>query len=265
MDMQSLYHPHSWAGSQWAAWSTASRALIFYGAAMAIALIATYVISWGDNRTYREVGIWVKPMKFMAATVLFAWTTVVLAQLASHTVSHSNTFNWIAAVLVVTSLFEVVYITHQASLGSASHYNTSDTFHALMFGIMGIAAVALTATQAWLAWEIWSEQRGNALSVLMQGIIVGLVLTFVLSTVSGFLLGGKQPPSGSGLPIFGWHLWKDIRPSHFLGVHAHQLIPLAAWLAERYLGQLAQAGFAVTTALYVIAWGLLTWTGLASG
>lgn len=232
---------------------------------MAIALLATYVISWRDKRTYRGVGIWVKPMKFMAATALFAWTTVGLAMLASTTVSHGQAFKWIAAVLVITSLFEVVYISYKAALGAASHYNTADAFHALMFGLMGIAAVALTATQAWLAWEIWIEQRDSGPSILSQGVIAGLVFTFVLSTVSGFLLAGKQPPSGVGMPIFGWHLWKDIRPSHFLGVHAQQLIPLAAWLAECLLGNLAQTGFAVFTAIYVAAWALLTWAGVASG
>jgi len=40
-------------------------------------------------------------------------------------------------------------------------------------------------------------------------VIIGLVLTFVLSTVSGFMLGGNQPPAGQGLPMVGWHLHKD--------------------------------------------------------
>lgn len=265
MNVNDLYNPLSWANACWMSWSHASRALVLYGAAMAIALMATYVISWGDNRTYRDVGIWVKPMKFMAATVLFAWTTDWLAALGSTAVRHGPAYAWIAAVLIATSLFEVVYITYQASRGAASHYNTSDAFHALMFGVMGVAAVALTATQAWLAWEIWNEQRAHPLSVVGQGVIAGLVLTFVLSTVSGFLLGGHQPPAGAGLPVLGWHMWKDIRPSHFLGVHVQQMLPLAALAAERFMGNGASMGFAGFTTLYVVAYALLTWMGMASG
>jgi len=59
-------------------------------------------------------------------------------------------------------------------------------------------------------------------------VVVGLVLTFLLATISGFLLGGRQPPAGMGLPIVGWHIGgADARPAHFLGVHAQQLMPLA--------------------------------------
>jgi hypothetical protein len=74
-----------------------------------------------------------------------------------------------------------------------------------------------------LAWEIWKEPRGAGMPVETLGVIIGLVLTFVLSTVSGFMLGGNQAPAGQGLPIVGWHFYKDIRPAHFLGVHAQQL------------------------------------------
>ena len=64
--------------------------------------------------------------------------------------------------------------------------------------------------------------------MLTQTVVIGLVMTFLLATVSGFVLGGQQPPAGVGLPIVGWHLGgADARPAHFLGVHAQQLLPLA--------------------------------------
>jgi len=258
----SLAELPSWAISQWVAASTASRVLVVYGGVMALALLITYAISMGDDRTLRDVGVWAKPMKFMAATALFAWSTAWLAIIGSAAVSHSQAFDGIAGLVIVTSLFEVVYITYQAAHGAASHYNTNDPFHAMMFGIMGVAAVALTASQAWLAWEIWMEFRGTAMPVLGQGVVVGLTLTFVLSTVSGFILGGKQAPAGVGIPIVGWHGWGDIRPSHFLGVHAQQLIPIAAIVAEDYFGSSAQIGFAITVGCYLAGWLALTWVGL---
>ena len=230
---------------------------------MALAFLITYAVSMGDSRTLRDVGIWAKPMKFMAATALFAWSTVWLAIIGSEAVSHSQAFNGIATVVIVTSLFEVVYITNQAAHGAASHYNMSDSFHAMMFGMMGIAAVALTASQAWLAWEIWAEFRGTAMPVIAQGTVFGLTLTFVLSTISGFILGGRQPPAGIGLPIVGWHWWGDVRPSHFLAVHAQQFIPFAALAAERFLGGSAQIGFAGMAICYLAGWLALTWVGFS--
>ena len=248
----------------WSALSLASKVLVIYGGLMLAALGITYLVSLTDIRTIRDVGVWVKPMKFMAATVLFAWTTVWLVSIAHTSVGTTQTYTWITALLILTSLFEVVYITYQGSQGEASHYNNSDVLHMILFGVMAIAAVGLTATQAWLAWEIWQEQKTMGLSVVTLGVVIGLLLTFIISTVSGFLLGGNQPPAGVGLPIVGWHLYRDIRPSHFLGVHAQQFIPLLGLLVERFAGQYANVGLLAGTAAYVSAWMFLIWAAITN-
>ena len=225
---------------------------------MVFALLITYAWSLNDHRLIREVGVWVKPMKFMSATALFALTTLWLIKVANSHVDQSGVYNWLVALLISTSLFEVVYISYQASIASASHYNISDPFHAFMFGTMALAAVGLTASQAWLAWEIWKEQRGNDMPVETLGVIMGLVMTFILSTISGFMLGGNQPPAGQGLPIVGWHLHKDIRPAHFLGVHAQQLIPIWGLITAKFMGSFAHTGLLIGIVVYFMIW--LTWT-----
>jgi hypothetical protein len=226
---------------------------------MLFALVLTYVWSLNDPRLIREVGVWVKPMKFMAATALFSLTTVWVLQVAHSSVDQTDAFVAIVVLLVTTSLFEVAYISYQASQASASHYNTSDPFHAFMFGVMGLAAVGLTASQAWLAWEIWKEYKGAVMPVETLGVVIGLVLTFILSTISGFMLGGNQPPAGQGLPMVGWHLYKDIRPAHFLGVHAQQLIPLWGLIAAKFLGSFSIAGLLLGSIVYVALWGVSVW------
>lgn len=135
----------------WATLSPAQKILCAYGLLMALALPATWLVSWGDLRQLREVGIWAKPMKFMAATAAFAWTTVWLSTLAPPQVGSSNRLVWIVGLIITTSFFEVAYISWQAAMGSASHYNISDPLHAALFGLMGVAAVCLVASQAWLA------------------------------------------------------------------------------------------------------------------
>jgi hypothetical protein len=242
----------------------ASKFLMLYGACMWLACGFTFILSLTDARTLREVGIWVKPMKFMAATALFAWTTVWLTDIANSDLAHGQAYQGISTLLVITSLFEVIYITYQASQVQASHYNTNDPWHAFMFGLMAIAAVGLTASQAWLAWEIWQARGTGPLTATTWGVIIGLTLTFVLSTLSGFMLGGHQPPAGSGMPLVGWHLYKDIRPAHFLGVHAQQLIPLWGILVDRFLGNYATTALSAGCSLYVVVWGFLTWASLSS-
>jgi hypothetical protein len=246
----------------WQSLNWTSKVLVSYGVLMLMALMLTYMVSLNDDRLIRDVGIWVKPMKFMAATALFALTTVWVLKVANSNLDQSVVFVWIAALLISTSLFEVIYISYQASQGAASHYNVGDPFHAFMFGLMAIAAVGLTASQAWLALEIWKEQRGAAMSVETLGVIIGLSLTFVLSTISGFMLGGNQPPAGQGMPIVGWHLYKDIRPAHFLGVHAQQLIPLWGLIAAKFMGAFAHTGLVAGALVYVALWAVSTWLSI---
>jgi hypothetical protein len=247
---------------EWQSLSWASKFLVSYGLIMLLALVFCYVWSLSDHRLIREVGVWVKPMKFMLSTALFALTTVWVLKVAHSDLDQMPVYPWIVALLVLTSLFEVVYISHQASQGSASHYNVSDPFHAFMFGVMAVAAVGLTFSQAWLAWKIWNEQKGADLRVETMGVIIGLTMTFVLSTISGFMLGGNQPPSGQGIPIVGWHLYKDIRPAHFLGVHAQQLIPMWGLIAAKFMGTFSTAGLLIGAFLYVMLWGISTWLSL---
>jgi hypothetical protein len=264
MSFSTFSDSFAWLAAGWSALSVPSKLMVIYGALMWLACGVFYFISLNDARTLREIGVWVKPLKFMAATALFAWTTVWACHLANPAVASGSTYPWICALIVVTSLFEVVYITYQGSKGEASHYNMSDPIHALLFGLMGLAAVGLTASQAWLAFEIWRQAGSAVLSVTSLSVVIGLLLTFLLSTVSGFLLGGNQPPAGQGLPIVGWHLYGDIRPSHFLGVHAQQFIPLLGLFAERFLGSYASHGLNVGSLLYVGAWAFLTWASLAA-
>jgi hypothetical protein len=242
----------------WSTLSTPSKILVVFGVSMGLACAITFLVSLNDARTIYGVGVWSKPMKFMASTALFALSTVWLAHLANPSVTFNSSYQWIAGLLIVTSLFEVVYITFQGARAQGSHYNVSNALHAAMFGLMAVAAVGLTASQAWLAWEIWKARTTTLVSPVLLSVVMGLTLTFVLATISGFMLGGNRAPAGQGLPIVGWHLVQDIRPSHFLGVHAQQFIPLWGIVAERLLGQLAVPGVVAGALAYTALWLLLT-------
>jgi hypothetical protein len=264
MPFLSLSEPLGGSLVGWSGLSKAQKILCVYGVLMAMLLLPTFALSWLDARMLREVGIWAKPMKFMAGTALFALTTVWLTLLVPGKVGQGQSFQWIAALIIVTSLFEVVYITYQASLGEGSHYNMTDPVRAILFGLMGVAAVGLVASQAWLAWVIWKALGTAVLTPTLLAVLVGLALTFVLSTVSGFMLGGRQPPAGVGWPVVGWHVWQDLRPAHFLAVHAQQFIPLAGIFAERVAAQAAKPVVLTFTSAYIAAWFVLSWMGLVA-
>jgi hypothetical protein len=210
-----------------------------------------------DDRTWRDVAIWAKPLKFMLSTAAFAATTAWFVGLLPKSARVTPAVRGLAWVVVITSTFEVGYISLQAALGQGSHHNMGDPLHATLFGLMAFAAVALTATQVVLAGLIW-RHNSERNTVYVQSVIVGLVLTFALATASGFLLGGQQPPAGTGLPIVGWHINQaDARPAHFLGVHGHQLLPMVGWLLQRSGTTQAGRWLAAFTLIYVLGWGVL--------
>jgi hypothetical protein len=216
-----------------------------------------------DDRSWRDVSIWAKPLKFMASTALFAAATAWFVGLLPEPMRGSRTVRALAWTVVLTSTFEVGYISLQAALGEGSHHNVGDPLHAALFGLMALAAVLLTATQVVLAWLIACHSATRH-SVQTQAVVVGLVLTFVLATISGFMLGGQQPPAGVGLPIVGWHIGgADARPAHFLGVHAQQLLPLAGWALQQGRATHAARWLAAVAVGYVLLWALLVGWALA--
>lgn len=234
----------------------------FSGFMLGLAVLTT-VLLIVDDRTWRDVGVWVKPLKFMLSTAAFAATTAWFVGLLPGQVQASAQVRSLAWVVVLTSAFEVGYISVQAALGEGSHHNVSDQLHAMLFGLMAFAAVCLTATQALLAWLI-ARHSPMRHTPFVDAVVVGLGLTFLLATVSGFLLGAQQPPPGVGVPFLGWHLGQaDARPAHFLGVHAQQLLPLAGWLIAQTSVARPRLWLGAFSVAYVVLWGVLIAWALA--
>lgn len=225
-------------------------------------MVPTALLLVLDDRTWRDVAIWAKPLKFMASTALFSATTAWFVGLVPEPLRHSRTVRVLAWMVVLTATFEVGYISLQAALGEGSHHNVGDPLHAALFGLMAVAAVMLTATQGALAWLI-ARHSATREVVFTRAVVLGLSMTFVLATVSGFLLGGQQPPAGVGLPVVGWHIHgADARPAHFLGVHAQQLLPLAGWALQKGRFTHARRWLVGAAAGYVLLWALLVGSAL---
>jgi hypothetical protein len=236
-----------------------SEKLTWFALLMLAAAVVTLMLLWADPRSIRDTSVWAKPIKFMIATALFALTSAWLLGLVPEAVRASKTISITSWVLIATALFEVAYISLQGARGMESHYNVRTPFYGLMFGVMALAAIALTATQAVFAWQIYRWSPVSPLPAATWAVIAGLSLTFVLGTLSGFILGGNQPPPGdsaNGIAIFGWQInARDFRPAHFLGLHAHQLLPIAGIVIQRWLpARWGLAAVAICTLLYTLLW-----------
>jgi hypothetical protein len=249
----------------WLAESLAREATLTRFGLLMWALMIPAVIAYGlDDRLLRGVPVWTKPLKFMASTGLFALCTAWFVGLLPQARRGHPAVRLVVWGVIVSSAFEVGYITLQAALGDASHFNVGSPLHATMYRLMAVFALLLTATQPLLAWQIVRHGDPTQPVLWRRAVITGLVLTFVLGAASGMPLGGLQPPAGAGLPVVGWHAAGDLRPAHFLGIHAQQLLPLAGLLLARWSSPAAAVALGATVAAYVAAWVALMTLGLAA-
>ena len=63
------------------------------------------------------------------------------------------------------------------------------------------------------------------------------------------------PDGGPGMPVTGWSLEHgDLRVAHFVGLHALQVLPLAAWLLHRYATALSRTAATRLVVIFTVAY-----------
>lgn len=240
------------------------RRLAIYALAL-FALVIPMALAWGlDARMLRGANVWIKPIKFALSIGLLALTTAWFIGHLPPARRRGPAIDLIVWLVIGTGSLELAYITLQAALGQASHYNVGDAFHGTLYTLMGMGAFALTATQLLLAWQLRRHADTARPPAYRLAVQFGLALSFVLGAGVGMLLSGHQPPHGGAtVPLLGWQLdGGDLRPAHFVGIHAAQVLPLVGfWLAVRAPAR-APSGVWLATAAYTVmfaatvAWGL---------
>jgi hypothetical protein len=241
------------------------RRLAAFGTLLLLLLVPMALAAVFDERLLRGANLWIKPMKFALSIALLAFTTAWFVGHLRVPQRRSRAVAWIVGLLIASGSFELGYITLQAALGQGSHYNVGDALHATLYTLMGLGALVLTATQPMLAWQLHRHADPARPAPYRLAVRFGLVLTFVFGAGVGMLLSGRQPPdlgSGPSVPLFGWALQGgDLRPAHFVGIHAAQVLALAGWLAARQ-GAGTRAVWAAVV-VYTLAFAAALALGLA--
>lgn len=240
------------------------RRLALYGVLL-LALLLPLALAWGlDERLLRGANVWIKPIKFTLSIALLALTTAWFVGHLPEARRRGRAVDWIVWLLIGTGSFELAYITLQAALGQASHYNVADAWHGAMYTLMGIGALVLTATQPLLAWQLYRHPDTRRPAAYRLAVLLGLGLTFAFGAGVGMMLGDRQPPDGGATaPLLGWALGGgDLRPAHFVGIHAGQVLPLiglaAVGLKPRKAGAIVWASTLAYAMLFaaLVTWGL---------
>ena len=176
------------------------------------------------------VNAWFKPFKFSVSIALFSWTMLWYC----HYLPNFNVipFNWVVIILFG---FELIYIAFQASKGQLSHFNFNTPLYSVLYSLMGLAAVIVTLYTAYIGFLFFTQSFPNLPSHFIWAIRLG-ILIFVIFSFEGALMSSQMSHSigaindNSNWWIIGWSKTVgDLRVSHFIGMHALQLLPLLSF------------------------------------
>ena len=232
------------------------------GLFLLVLLIPCYLASLVDPRLFEGINVWIKPMKFQLSVGFYLLTVAWFMAYTRPEFQASRRRRWLSGILVAAALYEVLYITLQGGLAQASHFNESDALHGFLYSLMGFGEVMLTAMVGWQGVEVARHRSPHLPSVLQWSIAVGLMLTFILTTVVGFTISSLEGPiigmartETTGLWLFGWAREAgDLRVAHFVGTHAMHTIPLVAWCLSKTRIDRLGLWLAASVLLFVIVW-----------
>lgn len=204
---------------------------LFYFGLLCFALsIVCFVMTKFTTTEVYGVNAWNKPLKFALSLGIYSWTMAWFCfYLPNFNIS---LFNW---TVVILWSFELFYIGFQASKGQLSHYNMSTPFYSIMYALMAIAATVITLYTAYIGILFFTKTFPDLPDYYLWAIRLGIIL-FVIFSFEGFAMGSSLNHSvgakndNSNWFILGWSKTVgDLRVSHFIGMHALQLLPLLSF------------------------------------
>ena len=257
------------------------RPLMLFAGLMFVLIIISLAGLLFDHRILGGVPIWLKPFKFAVSLTIYS---VTLAWMLSLQQKARRTGWVLGTVIVAAGLGEMVLIVLQVLRGTASHFNVSTPFDAMVYGIMGMTITVLFLAMVVLAGVLafqptqdralrWSIRFGLVSSVAGMAVAVLMLGNFSSAEIAAMhagtptMLGGHSigvPDGGPAMPVTGWSTTGgDLRIPHFVGLHGLQALPLLglllAALADRFPVLRDER---VRTRLVVV--GAVFWGGLFS-
>ena len=261
--------------------------LLLYSLVMSILGLFLFIGIFADPRIITGAPAWLKPTKFAISTVVYSITMIwLLKQISTARIWKRRLvkiFAWITALVFTV---EMIPITLQAIRGTTSHFNAATPLDSAMYSVMGTAITILWLCNLIIAFVLFTERHHPP--ALLWALRLGVIITSV-GMAEGFLMTDPTPEQiaswhagapvtkvgahsvgvkdgGLGLPFVNWSIeGGDLRPAHFVGLHALQIIPLLGLFLIRLhrLNQQQQTALVFTGAgSYLAVVLLLTWQAL---
>jgi hypothetical protein len=250
--------------------------------AMLLSLIVALIGLIVDPRVITGAPAWLKPVKFLISGSIYCATFIWLLSYVRGRLA--SVVAWVTAVGL---LIEIALISFQAARGTTSHFNVSTPLNSAIWSIMGTTVVAIWTAGLVTAILLMRRRLPDPaltwavrLGVLIS--LVGMGIAFLMTSPTpaqmsaahaghGMPIAGAHtvgvPDGGPGLPLVGWStVGGDLRIPHFAGLHALQLLPLAAWFLARIGTRLSNAARVALIWIIGVGYlgliGILTWQAL---
>lgn len=219
-----------------------NEALFYFGVVnFAAACFMILLVPFTHWKVY-NVNAWYKPIKFALSIGIYAWT---MAWYCFY-LPNFNTVLFNRSIIILLG-FELLYIAIQAARGELSHYNLSSPVYASLYALMALAASLVTIYTLYVG-ILFSQSDFPALPVYYLWAIRLAIIIFVVFSFEGFVMGSRMTHTiggadgEAGLPFLNWsYRYGDPRVSHFIGMHALQVLPLLSY----YLFRNKQAVFII--------------------
>ncbi len=260
------------------------RPLMAVAALMAVVAAACLVGGLVDDRVVTGAPVWDKPAKFSLSILVYAvsWSWLIARLPRFRRQAHV-----VGTVVAVALVIEQAVIVGAAAAGTTSHFNVTTPLATALWGVMAasVTVLYLCAFLTSLAvLRLRLPDPALTLGIRAGALIalVGIGLAYLMTSPTAAQLADFHrvagahtvgaADGGAGLPVLGWSTTSgDLRIPHFVGMHALQLLPVAALLlglAARRIPALAPDRVrvrltAIAAVAYLAAVALVTAQALA--
>jgi len=204
--------------------------LFWFGTAHLLLAAICIVMSYSSGLVVNGSNAWYKPTKFALSIGIYALTMGWMMDYLNRPIAMTR-MSWIIVVLLG---LEMVYIVVQAGRGLQSHFNLSTPIYRLLYVGMAAAASGISLLTFYTTILFFKSEFPELDPAYLWAIRLGMLL-FVIFSFEGFVMGSRLshtiggPDGGPSLKFLGWSvLHGDPRIPHFIGMHAMQILPLAA-------------------------------------
>ena len=253
-----------------------SAALAYAAAVLLLWSCITVVLMAVDTRLFQGVSVWSKPWKFQISTSVFLWTLAYFMAFLPEAKRRGAAAQYIVWGSLVATAFEIPYITWQAALAQASHFNVSSTLYGLLYNAMAAGALALTSAALLVGVLIFKHCKQTLTNAMRHAIAWGLISSFVLGSFTGMYVGSKRltghwvggiASDAGGWLFFNWsRTGGDLRVAHFFSLHAMQGLPvIALLLARSQMTDTAQTRWVWLATVAYAAWCVWTFVQAVQG